>query len=620
MVELPFTPGKPATIMHAQYQAFHGVQLPTCGTNFQPQFTKDMGKSSGKGQGKKDAGFGSGNGYATRDPRSQHAISDRNAADSKVKIAGPGHTADIHDISTDASTEAHISDHDADGAHASILHGKSSQQQQRGQTNRRQMQAQPRNRHGADAEQADSVLDAEARAAMRALLDGNIELADRMLSERSTKISKVVYHSMIHYCGKIGNLQAAVWCASRMRNSGLKPNIVTFNSLVTACAKVGDLKLGVEWFDLMVQSGLKPNRITYNIMINASVKARDVAAGEHWMQRMLEDGFEPCTLTYGSIINGFGMAGDIKKAELWFSKMIAAGVKPDRVLYNSLLNACAKSKNPQKAEYWLQQMRADNIATDEKSYNSIIHAYAKKGLWDRAEYWLQRMKEQGCRADEVTYGSVIHACAKAANKDRAEHWINVMHQEGINSNLVCNNLLLHACAQSKDADSATAWFDKMKDKGMPLNAITFNCMIDAHSKNRDIASAKSCLKEMLDADCHPDKVTLATFMQCFAGNAGESEAMCNWFFATVTSKYLATGNMEQINYWIPEIASAEAAAASRMECFAPQPEAASFMRTSGKQLQPEPRQRTTHAAWDMSTSHVSRSGLTCGNQVMVFSF
>lgn len=454
-----------------------------------------------------------------------------------TRVEGPSKPykgADIHDVSTDASADS-TSDTDEFQTEPQITKRSS-------HTWVSPNQAQSR-RQGHD-DRTEAIMDTEVRSALKALLEGNEELAEQILSERLGKISKVAYHSMIHHCGKMGNLDAAVWCATRMRKSGLKPNIVTFNSLVTACAKVGNLKLGTEWFNLMTDSGLKPNKITYNIMINAAVKARDTAAGEEWMQRMIDDGFEPCTLTYGSIINGFSVNGDVKKAEMWFVKMTAAGVKPDRVLYNSLLNACIKAKNPQKAEYWLQQMRADNISTDEKSYNNIIHAYAKKGCWDKAEQWLQQMRSDGYHPTEVHQSGFT-----ALNIEQEENPIEVINRQEIADSKRCLSI------NAKVATHFTVpCIDKLTNEGHPMNVVTFNYRISVHAKTCDVASAKRCVEEMLDAGFHPDKVTLTALAQCARTDAASNDALVGWFFHTLTKTYLASGDLSRLQLWLPDMA------------------------------------------------------------------
>lgn len=380
--------------------------------------------------------------------------------------------------------------------------------------------------------------------AVQAILDGRMQDAERIL-DMHPHIDKALYHSMIHRCGKAGNIQAALWCIERMSKHSMKPGIATFNSLLSACGRAGNLKVCSEWFQFICRLGIKPNRVTYNIMIQASVEAGNMAVAQQWIDLMLRNGFEPCTMTYSIIINAFRKTGDVEKAESWFVTMTASGVRADKGLYNALLNVCAVAKRGDRAENWMNRMRTSGIVPDAKSFASLVASCATAGNCHRAEQHLEEMLRYH-KPDETTYQQVIQAFEEAGLPCKAECWARRLQGKSEKEEEKREMKGLESEIPARTAVPLT----RTDVQGALDQLITaeYNLIIKGFASRGDLASAQGTVHDMMQQGAHPDEMTLVFFLQC-AQAAPAKAQLTKWFYATILQKYVEFENAERISYW-----------------------------------------------------------------------
>eukprot|EP00429_Kryptoperidinium_foliaceum_P029647 CAMPEP_0176153406 /NCGR_PEP_ID=MMETSP0120_2-20121206/78366_1 /TAXON_ID=160619 /ORGANISM="Kryptoperidinium foliaceum, Strain CCMP 1326" /LENGTH=600 /DNA_ID=CAMNT_0017490465 /DNA_START=33 /DNA_END=1835 /DNA_ORIENTATION=- len=392
---------------------------------------------------------------------------------------------------------------------------------------------------------------------LKRLAANDLAAVSTLLDDLEVKghLSRNVLHSCIRLCAKTNNHHAAIWCAERMRQSGIKLTTVTINSVIDACAKTGDLNQATAWWQVMEHEGIQPNRISYNTMLKACAHARDAKKAEWWIHHMISSGLRPCLISYSTMIDAWSKTGNLAKAEAWFQKMEEAGQQPDAVIYNSLIHACAKAGKPVKAEQLLQRMCEQGIKADEKTYNSVINACAKGGAIQKAEYWFRHMDGAGCRVDEITVGAVMNASAKVGDVDRVEYYMQEMPRRGLRPNVVCYNTVLHACAQIGDHIRALKWFNALKSAGLYPNKISYNSLIDTFMKVGDLDSAECWLRTMVNSGVHVDTITYFTLARDFQhiNEHCASQEASRWAFALIIKTYAAEGNMKALGYWLTEM-------------------------------------------------------------------
>lgn len=80
---------------------------------------------------------------------------------------------------------------------------------------------------------------------------------------------------------------------SRMKQDGLKPNVVTYGALIKGYAKTNDLEKMMEKYEEMQAYGVKSNQTILTTIMDAYGKNRDFGSAVVWYQEMESCGLPP---------------------------------------------------------------------------------------------------------------------------------------------------------------------------------------------------------------------------------------------------------------------------------------------------------------------------------------
>ena len=346
----------------------------------------------------------------------------------------------------------------------------------------------------------------------------------------------------------------------RMKDSGIKPDIITHNILIEACLRSEDgVDKAVQTLNRMIEErNPLPNETTFKSVILALVEMDGQAeTAENILDRM-EERYTPPATIYEKIIkcwcNEPEQAGRAKKLlermeELHQHAQEAydegnESLKPKRSLYTMVIRACGDQGNTDDAELLKRKRKElysepigaqkfkstdqifallDKIDTDithddrpaatTANFNTILGLLSKsEKIWagqraeDTLNYILElaiKRKNTDVRPNIVTFNSVMAAWARSGHPKAGEKAANILHKLDE----------LHKMGFLKE---------------IVPDRITYNTLISAHAKSEALDSAvdanrvfkelQRIYEETRDENLKPNIISYATLLNAWANS------------------------------------------------------------------------------------------------------
>ncbi|KFK42562.1 hypothetical protein AALP_AA1G011400 [Arabis alpina] len=221
-----------------------------------------------------------------------------------------------------------------------------------------------------------------------------IKVAEFSLLEDSFEANARDYTKIIHYYGKLNQVEDAERTLLAMKNRGFLIDQVTLTAMVQLYSKAGYHKLAEETFNEVKLLGEPLDNRSYGSMIMAYIRAGSPAKGEALLREM--DSQEICAgrEVYKALLRAYSMGGDTEGAKRVFDAVQLARITPDVKLCGLLINAYSVSGQSQNARLAFENMRKAGIKATDKCVALVLAAYEKEEKLNEAlEFLLELEKD-----------------------------------------------------------------------------------------------------------------------------------------------------------------------------------------------------------------------------------
>ena len=205
-----------------------------------------------------------------------------------------------------------------------------------------------------------------------------IKVAEFSLLQDSFEANARDYTKIIHYYGKLNQVEDAERTLLSMKNRGFLIDQVTLTAMVQLYSKAGCHKLAEETFNEIKLLGEPLDYRSYGSMIMAYIRAGVPEKGESLLREM--DSQEICAgrEVYKALLRDYSMGGDAEGAKRVFDAVQIAGITPDVKLCGLLINAYSVSGQSQNARLAFENMRKAGIKATDKCVALVLAAYEKE--------------------------------------------------------------------------------------------------------------------------------------------------------------------------------------------------------------------------------------------------
>lgn len=309
----------------------------------------------------------------------------------------------------------------------------------------------------------------------------------RQMKKEQIRPTEQTYASLLHACGKSGQVKLALSLLNEMKNnpSVANPDAKVWGAVLQVLASAGDYKKAMKIMrEMAITHDISPNILHCNALLASLSKARkdDIALD-----------------LLGNMINGTLPGFIVDNATMSTDAITMA--RPDLITVNTVLAACARKGNFADASRILDQMKRNEIhgndwpiRPDTITYNTLLSACRRSEDAERIldEMRLSRRERYSkVKPTSVTYTNAITVCRKAKPPDlpRARKFLESAIREGIKPNVFMYSAAIWCAECSGDADAAVTFLDEMRSsvpaRRCDPNGVTYDgCMSALASEGR----------------------------------------------------------------------------------------------------------------------------------------
>lgn len=327
----------------------------------------------------------------------------------------------------------------------------------------------------------------------------------RQMKKEQIRPTEQTYASLLHACGKSGQVKLALSLLNEMKNnpSVANPDAKVWGAVLQVLASAGDYKKAMKIMREMVLSDeISPNVLHCNALLASLSKARKDDVALDLLDNMI-NGTLP-----EFIVNNVTMSTDA-----------ITMARPDLVSVNTVLAACARKGNFAAASQILDQMKRNEIhgsewpiRPDTITYNTLLSACRRS---EDAENILGEMRSSRreryskVKPTSVTYTNAITVCRKSNPPDlpRARKFLEIAIREGIKPNVFMYSAAIWCAECSGDADAAVTFLNEMKSsvpaRRCDPNSVTYDGCMSALASEGRYNEVINMFQEMKDRKIEP---------------------------------------------------------------------------------------------------------------------
>ncbi|CAN8306537.1 unnamed protein product [Cochlearia groenlandica] len=220
-----------------------------------------------------------------------------------------------------------------------------------------------------------------------------IKVAQFSLLEDSFEANARDYTKIIHYYGKLNQVEDAESTLLSMKNRGFLIDQVTLTAMVQLYSKAGYHKLAEETFKEIKLLGEPLDHRSYGSMIMAYIRAGTHKKGEALLREMDSQDICAGREVYKALLRAYSMGGDTEGAKRVFDAVQIAGITPDVKLCGLLINAFSMSGQSQNARLAFDNMRKAGIKATDKCVSLVLDAYEKEEKLNEALEFLVELEK-----------------------------------------------------------------------------------------------------------------------------------------------------------------------------------------------------------------------------------
>ncbi|KAM7276246.1 hypothetical protein ACFE04_018112 [Oxalis oulophora] len=231
-----------------------------------------------------------------------------------------------------------------------------------------------------------------------------IKISELVLLEESFEANIRDYTKIIHYYGKLNQLQDAEHTLSVMKSRGFIPDQVTLTAMVNMYSKAGNLELAEQIFEEIKIIGESLDNRSYGSMVMAYVRAKMFDRAEILLREMDVQEIYAGKEVYKALLREYSMIGDSEGAQRVFEAIQLAGIFPDVKLCALLINAYKMAGQNQKAVIAFQNMRKAGLEPDDKCVALVLAAFEKDSELNEALSFLMELERDGIMVGKEASG------------------------------------------------------------------------------------------------------------------------------------------------------------------------------------------------------------------------
>ncbi|KAK8958199.1 Pentatricopeptide repeat-containing protein [Platanthera guangdongensis] len=324
------------------------------------------------------------------------------------------------------------------------------------------------------------------------------------------------YSSFIKYMRISRNLMKALQVYNGITDKSTRVNLSICNSILGCLAQNGRFKSSMKLFSKMKDSGLLPDLVTYSTLIAGCAKEEDGYAKAMQLVRELESrGFHKDSVLYGSLIAICASNNLCEEAEEYFKQMMAENCTPNIFHYSSLLNAYSVSGDYVKADQLIRNMKDSGLVPNKVVLTTLLKVYTRGGLFEKSRELLAELEAFGYAEDEMPYCLLMDNLAKAGHIGEAREVFDKMKGKNVISDGYAYSIMISAFCRGgmlQDAKKLAKDFENNYEK---YDIVMLNTLLRAYCNAGDMDSVMKMLRKMDEISINPDWNTFHILIKYF---------------------------------------------------------------------------------------------------------
>ncbi|KAL8127132.1 pentatricopeptide repeat-containing protein At1g19720 isoform X1 [Apium graveolens] len=266
--------------------------------------------------------------------------------------------------------------------------------------------------------------------------------------------SVLVGNSLVGMYSKCDKLEAAEEVFEKITGK----DVYTYNSMIGGYIQAGYCGKAHDLFTRMRDSGVQPNVVTWNVMIAGYIQNEDEDQAMDLFHKMEKDGsIKRDTATWNALISGHVQNGNKNKALSIFRQMQSSCVGPNSVTILSILPACADVISAKIVKEIHSFILRRNLQSELSVANYFIDTYAKSGNLVYSKTIFDEIPTK----DIISWNTIMAGAVLHGYSNDALYLFDLMKKEGVEPNRGTFVSILSAYGLAKMVDEGERAFSSM---------------------------------------------------------------------------------------------------------------------------------------------------------------
>lgn len=215
----------------------------------------------------------------------------------------------------------------------------------------------------------------------------------------------VAWNSLISGYSFKGHFDHAKRLLNRMKEEGIKPDLITWNSLVAGYSMRGHTKEALALIHDIKISGLTPNVVSWTALISGCSQNGNYSESIEAFVQMQEEGIKPNSATISSLLRTCGGLSLLQKGKEIHCLSIRKSFIEDLYVATALIDTYSKSGDLESAHkvFWSAEKTL-------ASWNCMIMGFAINGCGREVIALLDGMQRAGILPDAITFTALLSGC------------------------------------------------------------------------------------------------------------------------------------------------------------------------------------------------------------------
>ncbi|KAF5481201.1 hypothetical protein F2P56_001870 [Juglans regia] len=200
----------------------------------------------------------------------------------------------------------------------------------------------------------------------------------------------------------------------RMREMGLKPDLITLLALLPACVALAALNLIKELHSYAIRNDIDSHTQLSSGLVEAYGRCGCLVHAQNVFRGMMERD----VVAWSSLISAYALHGEARIALDIFQQMELARVQPDDITFLGVLKACSHAGLADEALDYFARMRTEyGVEASSDHYSCLVDVLSRAGRLHEA---YQVILEMPVKVTAKAWGALLGACRTYGDFELAE--------------------------------------------------------------------------------------------------------------------------------------------------------------------------------------------------------